>query len=110
MEETAFKPESYTPNPHAAFREGGGEEVALKRRDGDRRAGVGGRGFSRSKSTAVRGDLRVLWGLARSKIPEMEPKAGSFFFLKLPGDSTVQPRVRTRGEGLRGGERGQTER
>lgn len=56
--------------PSHCLQEGGGEEMALKKIDGDRRAGVGGR----SKSTTVGGDLRVLWGLARSKSPEMEPK------------------------------------
>lgn len=35
MEETALKPEFYTPNPHTDFREGGGEEMAFKRVDGE---------------------------------------------------------------------------
>lgn len=36
------------------------------------------------------------WGCARSRNPGVDSRLGFFFFfLKLPGDSTVQPRVRT---------------
>ena len=35
----------------------------------------------------------------------MDPRPAVFFFFKPPGDSTVQPRVRTTGEGVRRAEK-----
>ena len=59
-------------------------------------------GADRSKSTAVwasQGNLRV------GSEAGWTPGLAFFFFFKPPGDSTVQPRGRTTGEGVRRAEK-----
>lgn len=81
--ETEFKPKFYTLDPTTFLQsEKGVQGSDLKGRGGDRQAGCGA-----DKSQ-------------RSRMPGVEHGPG--VLLKLPGESTEQPGVRTPGERVRG--------